>query len=60
MTEEHLLPAKEARKRLGQISKMTEARWRRRGYLPEPIRIGPRNFYRESDIARLIEEGANA
>jgi len=59
MTEqETLVSAAEARKQLGGICKMTECRWRHRGILPQPTRIGNRNFYKRSDIDRIISEGA--
>jgi len=49
--EKRLIKASDARQMyLGGISQMTEYRWRKRGILPEPIRINKRCFYREADL----------
>ena len=54
-----LVPATRARREyLGEISAMTEWRWRQVGILPEPIRIRKRNFYRESDLLAVPERAA--
>jgi len=43
---------------LGNISAMTEWRWRKAGILPDPIQINKRNFYRESDLIAVQDRFA--
>ena len=61
MTEENrkLVPAPAARRDyLGNISAMTEYRWRAAGILPQPIKIRKRCFYREADLIALQDRFA--
>jgi len=59
MEQSKLVAAPTARREyLGNISTMTEWRWRQAGILPEPIRIRKRNFYRESDLLAVPERAA--
>ena len=51
-----LLPAREVRRRFGQISPMTLWRWLDRGILPPPTKINGRNFWPESAI-REVQQG---
>lgn len=54
-----LIAAPTARREyLGNISNMTEWRWRRAGILPEPVRIRKRNFYREDDLLAVPKRAA--
>lgn len=48
-----LIASKELKRRLGGVSDMTIYRWRERGILPDPVKIGARNFWREADIVKL-------
>ena len=50
--EDKLLSAKEAMKRL-QCKEVTLWRWAKSGFLL-PKKVGCRNFYRESDIERVL------
>jgi hypothetical protein len=38
----------------GNISAMTEWRWRRAGLLPEPIQVRGRNYYRRAEFMRAL------
>jgi len=54
-----LVPAPAARRDyLGNISAMSEHRWRKAAILPEPIKINGRNYYRESDLIALQDRFA--
>lgn len=50
-----LVPREEARRRLGGPDPSTMWRWEKAGYL-EPVRIGTRLFYRESDIEGIMKK----
>lgn len=52
-TRDALITSKEVKRRLGGVSDMTIHRWRERGILPAPVKIGTRNFWREDDIVTL-------
>jgi predicted DNA-binding transcriptional regulator AlpA len=52
-SSEALITSKEVKRRLGGVSDMTIHRWRERGILPDPVKIGARNFWRENDIATI-------
>lgn len=59
--QNRLIPAPKVRREyFGDISAMTEWRWRKAGILPEPIQIRRRNFYRESDILDVQRRMAEA
>lgn len=54
-----LVSAPKARRTyLGNISAMSEYRWRKAGILPTPIKINGRNYYRESDLIAMQERFA--
>ena len=36
-----------------QVTKMTLLRWRKRGLLPEPIKMGQKRYWRVADLAAL-------
>ena len=38
------------------VTKMTLLRWRKRGLLPEPIKMGRQRFWRAADLA-AVEAG---
>lgn len=63
MTEENrkIVAAPTARRDyLGNISAMTEYRWRAAGILPQPIKIRKRCFYREADLIAIQESHAGS
>jgi len=35
------------------VTKMTLLRWRRRGILPEPIKMGRQRYWRKADLAAV-------
>jgi len=47
--QENFISPKEVQNML-KISRVTEISWRKAGYLPQPIILGRRVFYRESDL----------
>ncbi|MBK1619823.1 hypothetical protein CKO42_15505 [Lamprobacter modestohalophilus] len=49
-----LLTSAEARRLAGDISTMTEWRWRRDGLLPEPVQIRGRNYYRRGSFMQAL------
>lgn len=51
-----MVPATQVRKACGQISPETETRWRTKGLLPKPHRIGGQNFYRDDELAAVRPE----
>lgn len=54
-----LITSKEVKRRLGGVSDMTIHRWRERGILPDPVKIGARNFWREADIVAVQSGSAS-
>lgn len=49
-----LLTSAEARRLAGDISTMTEWRWRRDGLLPAPVQIRGRNYYRRGPFMHAL------
>jgi len=43
--------------RIWQISRYTIRRWRQRGLLPEPIRIGRVKFYDRAEVEQMLKNG---
>lgn len=57
--ENKLVPAPTARRDyMGDVSAMTEFRWRESGILPEPVKINKRNFYYETDLLAIPQRAA--
>ena len=50
LPDDALVKSADVRMLLGNISEMTEWRWRRENILPKPISIRRRNYYRVGDI----------
>lgn len=60
-SENRLIAAPKARREyLGEISAMTEFRWRESGLLPEPIRINRRCYYREQDLLAFQQKAGGS
>jgi len=53
-SDDELIQAATCRKMAGNISSMTEWRWRRAGLLPEPVQIRSRNYYRKGEFMRAL------
>ena len=51
---DRLIARRELRSRFP-VSDMTIWRWMRAGHFPEPIRIGGRNYWRESQILQWLQ-----
>ena len=58
--DDDLIPAREVRRQLGNVSDMTIWRWTQQKILPEPIRINGRKYWPAADIRRAKEGKAVA
>jgi len=54
LDDDALISAADGRALAGNISAMTEWRWRRAGLLPEPIHVRGRNYYRKNAFLRAL------
>jgi predicted DNA-binding transcriptional regulator AlpA len=52
-----LVSALEFRRELGNVSHVTLWRWKQKGLVPAPVRLGGRDFWRRSVLEQLKENG---
>ena len=57
--EDHLMPAREFRRELGDVSGVTLWRWERDGVIPPAVRIKNRKYWLRS-VAQKIKRGYSA
>lgn len=52
--DDQLLTEKALRALLGNVSSMTVWRWMKRGLLPQPIKLGARNFWYVREVRAFL------
>jgi predicted DNA-binding transcriptional regulator AlpA len=58
--EDDLVPAREVRRQLGDVSDMTLWRWTKQKILPPPVRINGRKYWAQADVRRAKQGNAVA
>lgn len=58
-TDDVLLPTRDLKRQLGDVSDMTIWRWTQQKILPEPVRINGRKYWSAADVRR-IKQGKTA